>query len=72
LWVDAICPKVSSNQLSNDSSPSAKPDGSSTVRLSNETTINLINYAAHANQVAEQLRGLQEYVKKIQEMQNAK
>lgn len=72
LWVDAICPKVFANQLSNDSSSSARPDGSSTVRLSNETTINLINYAAHANQVAEQLKGLQEYVKKIQEMQNAK
>jgi hypothetical protein len=72
LWVDAICPKVYPSQLSSNSSTTSRPDGSSTVRLSDETTISLINYAAQANKVAEQLRGLQEYVKKLQETQNAK
>lgn len=72
LWVDAICPKVYPSQLPSNTASSGRPDGSSTIRLSDETAIRLINYAAEANKVAEQLRGLQEYVKKIQDMQNAK
>ncbi len=66
LFVDAICPntQIHSTNLSQAAASPARIDGSTTIRLSDETAIRLINYAAHANKVAEQLRGLQEYIKK--------